>query len=151
MRPEFEDLPNAAALRARLRHVYWLGGGSGAGKSTIAQRIAAEHEMLVYATGDAMPDHSRVPTHNPDTQPLRATQAPIARAPTRPASPKPPTVPTPTSFASSLPHAARSSPHAAHSPLAPSANPPTARALLRLPSAAPPQSPLPHTWAGPQF
>ena len=36
-------MPDAAALRTRLRHVYWLGGGSGAGKSTIARRIAAEH------------------------------------------------------------------------------------------------------------
>ena len=48
----------AAALRARLRHVYWLGGGSGAGKSTIARRIAAEHGMHVYATDDVMPDHA---------------------------------------------------------------------------------------------
>ena len=28
------------ALRSPLRHVYWLGGGSGAGKSTIARRLA---------------------------------------------------------------------------------------------------------------
>ena len=28
----------AAGLRARLRHVYWIGGGSGAGKSVIARR-----------------------------------------------------------------------------------------------------------------
>ncbi len=29
-----------SALRARLRHVYWIGGGSGAGKSAIARRVA---------------------------------------------------------------------------------------------------------------
>lgn len=58
MRPEFEEITDAAALRARLRRVYWLGGGSGAGKSTIARRIAAEHGMHVYATDDVMPDHA---------------------------------------------------------------------------------------------
>jgi len=48
-----------AALRERLRHVYWIGGGSGAGKSTIARRIAARHGLRVYATDDAMADHAR--------------------------------------------------------------------------------------------
>ena len=45
-------------LRARLRHVYWLGGASGAGKSTIARRIATEHGLTVYSTDDAMADHA---------------------------------------------------------------------------------------------
>ena len=58
MRPEFEEITDAAALRARLRRVYWLGGGSGAGKSTIARRIAAEHGIHVYATDDVMADHA---------------------------------------------------------------------------------------------
>lgn len=48
-----------AELRARLRHVYWLGGGSGAGKSTVARRLAAQHGLRVYATDDAMADHAR--------------------------------------------------------------------------------------------
>lgn len=48
-----------AALRARLRHVYWIGGGSGAGKSTIAHRMADRHGLRVYATDDAMADHDR--------------------------------------------------------------------------------------------
>jgi hypothetical protein len=48
-----------AALRERLRHVYWIGGGSGAGKSTIARRVAARHGLHVYATDDAMADHAR--------------------------------------------------------------------------------------------
>ncbi|MWA04120.1 hypothetical protein F8568_027810 [Actinomadura sp. LD22] len=42
-----------------LPHVYWIGGGSGAGKSTIARRIAERHGFRVYATDDAMPEHAR--------------------------------------------------------------------------------------------
>lgn len=49
---------DAAALRARLRHVYWIGGGSAAGKSTIARRVAAQHGLRVYATDDVMSDHA---------------------------------------------------------------------------------------------
>jgi 2-phosphoglycerate kinase len=37
----------------------WIGGGSAAGKSTIAGRIAAARGLRVYATDDAMPDHAR--------------------------------------------------------------------------------------------
>jgi hypothetical protein len=55
VRPDHRD--EAAALRARLGHVYWLGGGSGAGKSTIARRLAAQHGLRVYATDDAMAGH----------------------------------------------------------------------------------------------
>jgi hypothetical protein len=47
----------------RLQHVYWIGGGSGAGKSTIARRIAAQHGLHVYATDDVMADHARRSTH----------------------------------------------------------------------------------------
>jgi adenylate kinase family enzyme len=50
---------DAGALQEQLRHVYWIGGGSGAGKSTIARRIAAEHDLQLYATDDVMPDHSK--------------------------------------------------------------------------------------------
>jgi len=49
---------DAAALRARLQHVHWIGGGSGAGKSTIARRVAAQHGLHVYSTDDVMPDHA---------------------------------------------------------------------------------------------
>jgi 2-phosphoglycerate kinase len=45
------------ALRALLRHVYWIGGGSGAGKSTVAHLLANRHGLRVYATDDAMGDH----------------------------------------------------------------------------------------------
>ena len=46
------------AEQAPLQHVYWLGGGSGAGKSTIARRIAAEHGLRVFSTDDVMADHA---------------------------------------------------------------------------------------------
>jgi hypothetical protein len=52
-----------AMPRERLRHVYWIGGGSGAGKSTIARRIAARHGLRVYATDDSMAEHARRSTH----------------------------------------------------------------------------------------
>ncbi len=45
-------------MRTRLRHVYWIGGGSGGGKSTIARRIAARHGLRLYATDDVMSDHA---------------------------------------------------------------------------------------------
>lgn len=55
-------------LQQQLRHVYWIGGGSGAGKSTIARRLAAEHGLQLYATDDVMADHARRST--PDDCPL---------------------------------------------------------------------------------
>jgi hypothetical protein len=48
-----------AVLRARLSHIYWIGGGSGAGKSTIARRLAARHGLRVYATDEVMSEHAR--------------------------------------------------------------------------------------------
>ncbi|MGH8897139.1 MAG: hypothetical protein ACRDZ4_08990 [Egibacteraceae bacterium] len=50
---------DAADLREQLRHVYWIGGGSGSGKSTIAKRIADQHGLHLYASDDVMPDHGR--------------------------------------------------------------------------------------------
>ncbi|HEV2724311.1 MAG TPA: hypothetical protein VGV10_06730 [Thermoleophilaceae bacterium] len=47
-----------APLREGLRHVYWLGGGSGAGKSTSARRTAAQHGLHVYDTDVVMRDHA---------------------------------------------------------------------------------------------
>lgn len=57
-----------AELRERLRHVYWIGGGSGAGKSTIAARLAARHGLRHYATDDVMADHARRST--PEDSPM---------------------------------------------------------------------------------
>ena len=48
-----------STLRGRLGHVFWIGGGSGAGKSTIARRLAARHGLRLYATDEVMPDHAR--------------------------------------------------------------------------------------------
>jgi len=64
---EREETTDAATLQARLQHVYWIGGGSGAGKSTIARRIAAQHGLHVYSTDDVMPDHASRTT--PDDAP----------------------------------------------------------------------------------
>jgi len=50
---------NAEMLQEQLQHVYWIGGGSGAGKSTIARRIAAACRLQLYATDDVMRDHAR--------------------------------------------------------------------------------------------
>jgi 2-phosphoglycerate kinase len=62
MRPERHEeaaeAAESAVLRARLGHVYWIGGGSGAGKSTIARRMAARHGLRLYATDDVMRDHA---------------------------------------------------------------------------------------------
>jgi hypothetical protein len=70
-RPEHHaETNNAAALQVRLQHVYWIGGGTGAGKSTIARRIAARHGLHVYATDDVMSDHARRST--PDDSPQLA-------------------------------------------------------------------------------
>jgi len=62
-----EHTSGSAVLREQLKHVYWLGGGSGAGKSTIARRIADQHGLRVYATDDMMADHARrsTPEHSP--------------------------------------------------------------------------------------
>jgi 2-phosphoglycerate kinase len=42
-----------------LDHVYWIGGASGAGKSTMATRLARRYDLDVYATDDVMSDHAR--------------------------------------------------------------------------------------------
>ena len=55
-------------MQEQLQHVYWIGGGSGAGKSTIARRIAAQRSLRVYATDDVMADHARRST--PEDAPL---------------------------------------------------------------------------------
>jgi 2-phosphoglycerate kinase len=58
MRPQQSgENGGSAELQARLRHVYWIGGGSGAGKSTIARRLADEHGLRLYSTDDVMSDH----------------------------------------------------------------------------------------------
>jgi hypothetical protein len=46
----------------QLEHVAWIGGGSGAGKSTVARRLADEYGLQVYATDDAMSRHAAAMT-----------------------------------------------------------------------------------------
>jgi len=50
---------NSATLQPQFQHVYWIGGGSAAGKSTIARRLAAHHGLAVYSTDDVMAEHAR--------------------------------------------------------------------------------------------
>lgn len=52
-------MPDPTSVRERLRHVYWLGGGSCAGKSTVARRLADEYGLHLYATDDTMAEHGR--------------------------------------------------------------------------------------------
>jgi hypothetical protein len=53
-----EGSRDSGSLSSRLRHVYWIGGASGAGKSTIARRLAGRHGLRLYSTDDAMGDHA---------------------------------------------------------------------------------------------
>ena len=57
--PRSRPVDTTAALRRRLRSVYWIGGGSGAGKSTVARHLAATHGLRRYSTDEVMADHVR--------------------------------------------------------------------------------------------
>src|ERR1041384_2514857 len=60
MQTEGHDFMGVAeSLHDQLRHVYWIGGGSAAGKSTITRRLAAEHGLQPYLTDDIMADHAK--------------------------------------------------------------------------------------------
>lgn len=52
-----EQTTDIEKVRAQLSPVYWIGGASGAGKSTIARRIASRSTLELYATDDVMGDH----------------------------------------------------------------------------------------------
>ena len=47
------------SLRQALHNVYWIGGGTGAGKSTIAKKIAEEYNLKYYSTDQAMKSHAQ--------------------------------------------------------------------------------------------
>jgi adenylylsulfate kinase-like enzyme len=51
------ETADAATLREQFRHVHWIGGGSGAGKSIIARRLAVRRGLCMYATDEVMSDH----------------------------------------------------------------------------------------------
>ena len=42
-----------------LKHVRWLGGGSGAGKTVIARRLVATHDAVLYDTDETMASHAK--------------------------------------------------------------------------------------------
>lgn len=46
-------------LPERLRQVRWLGGGSGAGKSTVARRLAADYGLRLYICDATIATHAR--------------------------------------------------------------------------------------------
>ena len=48
--------------------MFWIGGGSGAGKSTIARQVAGRFGMRLYSTDEVMADHAR--RSSPDDAPL---------------------------------------------------------------------------------
>jgi hypothetical protein len=56
--PLRSHLADPERLAARLRHVRWIGGGSGAGKSTIARRLAAAHGLHLYRCDDTIAAHA---------------------------------------------------------------------------------------------
>ena len=45
-------------LKVRLRHVRWIGGSSGGGKSTIARQLAANYGLHLYSSDVMMADHA---------------------------------------------------------------------------------------------
>jgi hypothetical protein len=49
----------ASSLAARLRHVRWLGGGSGAGKSTVARQLASDYGLRLYGCDESIAEHAR--------------------------------------------------------------------------------------------
>ena len=51
--------PMSDGLAERLRHVRWIGGGSGGGKSTVTRLLAARYGVRVYDTDAMMAEHAR--------------------------------------------------------------------------------------------
>ena len=62
------NLEVSGSARDRLRHVRWIGGGTGAGKSTIARRLAAENGLGIYSSDETISDHAR--RSSPSDHPL---------------------------------------------------------------------------------
>jgi hypothetical protein len=56
-----DNRQTAAVCGVGLGHVRWLGGATGAGKSTVAARLAAVFELPVYSTDTAIPVHGADP------------------------------------------------------------------------------------------
>lgn len=71
MRPADATAIGDGDERGHLRNVVWIGGGSLAGKSTVAQVLAEEHGLPIVATDASMADHARR---------AEATDAPLLQA-----------------------------------------------------------------------
>jgi hypothetical protein len=71
-RPQPPERGSAGVCESRIvagfDHVRWLGGGTGAGKTTVAQRIAERWGVSVYGTDAAIRAHG--PMLDPTTAPL---------------------------------------------------------------------------------
>jgi hypothetical protein len=59
------------SLPARLRHVRWIGGGSGSGKSTVARQLAQDFGLQLYITDDTISTHA-ARLHDADAPLLQA-------------------------------------------------------------------------------
>lgn len=57
-----------ALLAATLRHIRWIGGGSGAGKTTVARALATAHGLRLYSCDDVISEHAG--RSNPADDPL---------------------------------------------------------------------------------
>jgi hypothetical protein len=55
-------------LPARLRHIRWIGGGSGAGKSTVSRQLAEKHGLRLYKCDEMQSSHTA--RSNPADHPL---------------------------------------------------------------------------------
>ena len=53
---------------ARLRHIRWIGGGSGAGKSTVSRQLAEKHGLRLYKYDEMQSSHTA--RSNPADHPL---------------------------------------------------------------------------------
>ena len=53
---------------ARLQHIRWIGGGSGAGKSTVSRQLAEKHGLRLYKCDEMQSSHSA--RSNPADHPL---------------------------------------------------------------------------------
>jgi hypothetical protein len=56
---------------ARLRHIRWIGGGSGAGKSTVSRQLAEKHGLRLYTCDEKQSSHTA--RSNPVDHPLLHT------------------------------------------------------------------------------
>lgn len=52
----------------RLRHIRWIGGGSGAGKSTVSRQLAEKHGLRLYKCDEMQSSHTA--RSNPADHPL---------------------------------------------------------------------------------